>query len=291
MLIADTVAVIGIGLIGGSYGLALKARGLARCVIGVARRETTRHIARSVGAADETTDDAREAVREADLVILCTPVGSIADMAQHIAPTLQRDCVVTDAGSTKVGIVRDCEAILGRRFVGGHPMAGSHETGPQWARADLFVGATYVLTPTPQTDPAALETVRTLAEKLGARPLLLDALTHDELVAFTSHLPHVVAFALANAVAAKQKENPHAAQLAASGFRDMTRLAASDPQLWTDICLANRDAVLTAIAEFERQLRALKSALVDEDATGFTAALRAAVEGRASMLEHGSLGK
>lgn len=282
--IADTVAIIGFGLIGGSYGLALKERKLARRVIGVARRETTRQMAREVGAADETTSDAREAVRDADLVILCTPVGSIADMARCIASALQRDAIVTDAGSTKAGIVRDCEAILGGRFIGGHPMAGSHETGPQWARADLFEGATYVLTPTPQTDPAALETGRTLAEKLGARPLLLDAQTHDELVAFTSHLPHVVSFALANAVAAKQNANPLAAQLAASGFRDTTRLAASDPQLWTDICLANRDAVLTALAEFERQLQVLKSALADGDGGGFIAALRAANAGRARIV-------
>jgi prephenate dehydrogenase len=282
--LADTVAIIGIGLIGGSYGLALKERGLARRIIGVARRETTLQAAREVGAADETTSNAREAVRNADLVILCTPVGSIAEMARCLAPALKRDCVVTDAGSTKAGIVRDCEAILGGRFVGGHPVAGSHETGPQFARADLFEGATYVLTPTPQTDPAALEMGRTLAERLGSRTLILDAQTHDELVAFTSHLPHVIAFALANAVAAKQNENPLAAQLAASGFRDMTRLAASDPQLWTDICLANREAVLAAVAEFERQLRVLKSALVDDDGESFAAALRAANEGRARIV-------
>lgn len=280
----DTVTIIGIGLIGGSYGLAMKARGLTRRVIGVARRETTRQTAIEVGVADEVTSDARAAVRDADLVILCTPVGSIADMARYVVPALKRECVVTDAGSTKAGIVRDCEAILGGRFVGGHPMAGSHETGPQFARADLFEGATYVLTPTPQTDPAALETVRTLAEKLGSRPLILDAPTHDELVAFTSHLPHVLAFALANTVAAKQKENPLTAQLAATGFRDTTRLAASDPQLWTDICTANREAVLTAIAEFERQLRALKSALAEGDAESFAAALRAANEGRAQIV-------
>lgn len=280
----DTVTIIGIGLIGGSYGLAMKARGLARRVIGVARRETTRQAAIEVGAADEVTSDAREAVREADLVILCTPVGNIADMARYVVPALKRECVVTDAGSTKAGIVRDCEAILGSRFVGGHPMAGSHETGPQFARADLFEGATYVLTPTPQTDPAALETVRTLSERLGSRTLILDAQTHDELVAFTSHLPHVLAFALANTVTAKQNDNPLTAQLAATGFRDTTRLAASDPQLWTDICLANRDAVLTAIAEFERQLRVLKFALADGDAESFTAALRAANEGRAQIV-------
>ncbi len=282
-MLADTVAILGIGLIGGSYGLAMKARGLARRIVGVARRETTLRDALEVGAADEVTSEAREAVREADLVILCTPVGSIADMAQHIVPALKRDAVVTDAGSTKAGIVRDCEAILGGRFIGGHPMAGSHETGVRFARADLFEGATYALTPTPQTDRNALETVRTLAERLGSRTLILDAPTHDELVAFTSHLPHVVSFALANAVAAKQNQNPLAAQLAASGFRDTTRLAASDPQLWTDICLANRDAVLTAIAEFERQLRALKSALADGDAEGFTSALQAANEGRARV--------
>jgi prephenate dehydrogenase len=282
--LADTVAIIGVGLIGGSYGLALKERGLARRVVGVARRETTRQTAIEVGAADEATSDAREAVRDADLVILCTPVGSIAEMARHIAPALKRECVVTDAGSTKAGIVRDCEAILGEHFVGGHPMAGSHETGPQFARADLFESATYVLTPTPQTDPAALEMVRTLAGRLGSRTLILDAPTHDELVAFTSHLPHVISFVLANAVAAKQNENPLAAQLAASGFRDMTRLAASDPQLWTDICLANREAVLAAVAEFERHLRALKSALADGDTESFTAALQAANEGRARIV-------
>jgi prephenate dehydrogenase len=275
-MLIDTAAVIGIGLIGGSYGLAMKARGLAQRVVGVARREMTLKAALEVGAADEVTSDEREAVRAADLVILCTPVGSIADMARHIQPALKRECVVTDAGSTKAGIVRDCEAILGSRFVGGHPMAGSHETGPQFARADLFEGATYALTPTPQTDPAALETVRTLAERLGSRTLILDAQTHDELVAFTSHLPHVVAFALANAVAAKQNDNPLTAQLAASGFRDMTRLATSDPPLWTDICLANRDAVLTAIAEFERCLRVLKSALADGDAEGFVTLLNEA---------------
>jgi prephenate dehydrogenase len=181
-------------------------------------------------------------------------------------------------------VVAELETILGDRYVGGHPMAGSHQSGPEHARADLFQGATYVLTPTARTGAEALHTVEELTVGLGAQPLYLAPGLHDEMVAFTSHLPHLLAYELAETGAQVQREQPLAARLAASGFRDTTRLADSDPELWSVILRANRGAVVRPLARFEARVQSFREALKRGPADELATALREARLGRARLL-------
>lgn len=262
------MVIVGPGLIGASFGLAIAKLGLAREIIGVARSESTRRGALEIGACTAVTADLIEAATGADFVFLAPPVGQMKRICERIAPVLAPGCLVTDAGSTKAGIVRDCEPIfVGQaRFVGGHPMAGSEQTGPLAAHGDLFEGAVWILTPTPETDSKALQAMEDLVENLGAKPLVTDAQTHDELLAVTSHLPHIAAAALVHALLQAKSKNENAGLLVAGGFRDGTRVAAGSAEMWRDICLANRDAILNAIEELNRQLLAVKTRLEQDDA-------------------------
>ncbi len=261
------VCIVGTGLIGGSFGLALKKQGLAREIVGVARRESTLRESLAIGACDAATSDVVEAATGADFVFLAPPVGQMKATCQLIAPVVARGALVTDAGSTKAQIVRECEPIFdGRaRFVGGHPMAGSEKKGPQAARADLFEGATWILTPTPQTDAAALSQLETLIETLGAKAIHLAPDAHDELLAVTSHLPHVTAAALVHSFLRSKSENPLVSQLVAGGWRDGTRVAAGSPEMWRDISLANRDAIGAALGEMIGELTHLQTTLERRD--------------------------
>lgn len=266
-------SILGVGLLGGSLGLALRRRGLAQRVTGFVRRAETAAEVLAVGAVDDATTDLPAAVRGADLVVLCTPVAQIGELARALAPHLAPGAIVTDVGSVKAAIIAAAESPLhaaGAHFVGGHPMAGGEKTGVAAARADLFEGAVCIVTPTPQTDPAAAEIVRGLWRGCGARVVDLDAGTHDALVARTSHLPHLLAFALARyvldpAAPGLQRE------LCATGFRDTTRIAAGSPPMWRDILLGNRAHVLAALDGLGAQLAELRAAVAAGDA--------AAVEG------------
>jgi len=280
------ITIVGLGLIGGSYGLAIRERKLAERVIGVSRRETTLAAALRCGACDEATDDLIAGSHDADLIILCAPVTTISERAAMLADVIPPECVVTDAGSTKATLVRQCEiALAGKaRFVGGHPMAGSELTGIAHARADLFAGAIYALTRTQHTDDAAFTLVHDFARALGAKPLTIDPAVHDEVVALTSHLPHAVAFALASAVWGGHPNKSALASLAASGYRDTTRLAGASPELWCDIFTANRDALLHAFDGFQSELSALRAALAAGDDAALLRALKQANERRASLL-------
>lgn len=261
----DTIAIIGVGLLGGSFGRDARARGLARRVVGLTRSDQTARAIVEHGAADEATTDIA-ALAEADLVMLATPVRAILagmpDVARHARP----DAIVTDMGSTKSEVVRAGETALGHRFVGGHPMCGSHESGVSAARDGLFEGATWVLTPTDRTDPAALEQVNALALALGAHPVLLDLDHHDRIAAAVSHMPHVAAAAITLAVARLAEGDPRFADLAAGGLRDMTRLAASPPNVWRDILSTNRANTKAALAAFRDALDESIAAMDDDDA-------------------------
>lgn len=260
-------AILGIGLIGGSFGLALKERGLAREVWGVGRRQSTLDAALKVGACDDATLDAVEAVQNADLVFLAAPVAQIGALSQEIAPYLSPNALITDGGSTKRAIVADCETIFANRalFVGGHPMAGSEKTGVESARADLFEGAQWLLTPTDATPQFAVETLKILVGKLGAKPLILNPTQHDELLAVTSHLPHLTASALVHAFLSAKTEFPDAAQLVAGGWRDSTRVAAGSAELWRDIALANGAALGAEIGKLVEQLQLVQSKIAEND--------------------------
>lgn len=263
----NRVCIVGIGLIGGSFGLELRKRALAHEVVGVARRQSTVDEAVAVGSCDWATTDLLEGAKDADFVLLAPPVGQMKSICEQIRPVVKPGAIITDAGSTKAQIVAECEPIFesSARFIGGHPMAGSEKKGAQAAREGLFEKATWILTPTRYTDSEALKSLQLLISQVGAKPILLDAETHDNLVAVTSHLPHVTAAALTHVFAAAHATNAAAPALVAGGWRDGTRVAAGSPEMWRDICLANREAVLHALDELSLELDRFRLALQQSD--------------------------
>lgn len=263
----NRVCIVGPGLIGASFGLAVKKLGIAREIIGVARSESTQLGAIQIGACDLTTSDLVQAATGADFVFLAPPVGQMRAVSEQIASVIAPNAIVTDAGSTKTQIVADCEAIFGEnaRFVGGHPMAGSEKVGPLAARVDLFENATWILTPTPRTDASALQILQEMVSSFGAKPLILDAQTHDELLAVTSHLPHITAAALTQVFGIARAKNEIAPQLVAGGWRDGTRVAAGSAEMWRDICFSNRDAILDALDDLNLELNHFRTALGEKN--------------------------
>ena len=260
----NRLVIVGIGLIGGSFGLAARHAGLAREIIGVARRQSTLDKAIELGACDAATADVAAAATGADFVLLAPPVGQMERICREIAPLLARGAIVTDAGSTKAEIVRNCEPLFSNaHFIGGHPMAGSEQTGVEAARADLFEGARWILTPTAQTDAKALKHLSTIIENMGAQVLTMEAQQHDEVLAVTSHLPHMTAAALMHVFGKLNDEN--AARVVASGWRDSTRIAAGGAEMWRDIALANRGALLRALDEMDASLNQFRAALQSEN--------------------------
>lgn len=281
-IIYDRVAIIGIGLIGGSLGLAARQRGLVGDVIGVARSAATRDAALAVGAADQTTDDVVAAVAGADLVYLSAPVATIPQLLEVVAPAVKLGATVTDAGSIKTEICRAGQYLLPGTFIGGHPMAGSEKAGVRAARADLFEGRTYLLTPSEEADPELLGRFEEFVRALGAVPVTTNPPEHDRLVAFSSHLPHLWASALALGLA-RSADGQNLIPFAGSGLRDTTRIAASDPDLWRDIFLGNRQNVLWACEQVEGALGALREALQAEQGDQLLAALQEAKEFREAL--------
>jgi len=262
------VTVIGVGLLGGSLGMALRRRGLARQGVGFVRREAARGECRKARAVDDATTDLVEAVSDADLVVLCTPLAQMEPLARAMRGALKPGAVVTDVGSVKGPVVRRLESLLkraGAEFVGSHPMAGNERTGVGAAHADLFEGAVAVVTPTARTSARALREVRRLWTGVGARVLEMGADEHDRLVSRSSHLPHVVASALAALVLAPGR-NPRQKDLCATGFRDTTRVASGSPEMWRDIALANRRHLDRALDELMRELGKVRKWLAAEDA-------------------------
>lgn len=266
----DKVAILGVGLIGGSVGLALRQRKLARQVAVYSRTPATRQRAVELGAADRAADSLADCVAGAELVYVAAPVSAIAATIAEVAPHLSPGCLVTDAGSTKQGIVEAVAQVdLGAAvFCGGHPMAGGECHGVEYARAELFEGTTYVLTPGAATPEHAVDRLGKLAEDLGARVLRMAPERHDEAVAATSHLPHMLAWALMAVTEARAAAGGPVYDLAAGSWCSATRVARSDAPLWRDIVAANREAVLAAVGDFQAALAELKRlVLTADDAT------------------------
>lgn len=254
----NNVAIIGVGLIGGSIGLALQHRKLARTVIGIGRRETSLKAALARGCVTEIVTDVAAGVRNADLVIVCTPVDSIAHFVQQAAQHCATNCLLTDAGSTKEQIVTTIEATnIKQPFVGSHPIAGSEKNGAEAATADLFDNRVTVITPTNNSKSTALASVRNLWQSFGSRVIEMSPTDHDAILARTSHLPHLIASALAASTSADEQT----LALIGPGWSDTTRIAAGDPDLWREIFLANRGATLKALADFETVLKTWRDAL------------------------------
>ena len=241
----NRIAILGPGLIGGSLALALRRLGGSHVTLWARRLEAVSEVL-SAGCADAATADLAAAVKGADLVVLCVPVGAMRGLAAAIAPAIRSDCVVTDVGSVKATVLTELRPIFREsgRFVGSHPMAGSEHTGLAAARADLFDGTTCIVTPERDTDAAALGKVRDLWKKIGCRVVELPAAEHDECVALVSHLPHLLAATLINTIAA---QNEHAFRVVGPGFRDTTRVAGGPPEMWREILRENSAAVLPAI--------------------------------------------
>ncbi len=263
-----TLAVIGVGLIGGSLALAAKRAGLAGRIVGCARTEETLRIARERGLVDATTHDPGEAAAAADVVVLAVPVGDMASVAASVCGRARPGTVVTDVGSVKGAVVTLLEPLCARAgctFVGAHPVAGKEGAGPAEADADLFRSHRCILTPTSTTDPGALARVRALWEAAGMHVEEMDGETHDRILARVSHAPHLVAYALAASVGAARAGTLSVAAYAGSGFRDTTRIAASSARLWVDIALANPAHIVEALDEFSRRLEALKQLIRDGD--------------------------
>jgi len=266
----DTMAIIGVGLIGGSLGMAARRRGLVGRVIGIGRSEQKLMRAKILAAIDDYTLEMGTGVSEADLVIICTPVRLVAPTLKVIAPFLKPGAVITDVGSTKREIVEQCEAVTpdGCFFVGGHPMAGSEQVGVEAAAHDLFVGATYVVTHSAHTDLSSLGQVAKFAEAVGADIEIMTPEEHDAAVAIISHLPHVMSGALLQTAEAAQRVSGKTFQLAAGSFRDLTRISASSPDIWRDICITNPDCIRDAIVRFQAYLDKFKAVLDARDEDG-----------------------
>jgi prephenate dehydrogenase len=257
------LVVIGVGLIGGSFALALKRARAVKLVVGVGRTRRNLADALELGIIDEATQDAGLAVQDADLVLLATPVGQMPALMRSIAPRLAPHTVVTDAGSTKSDVIAHARKHLaGRlaRFVPAHPIAGTERSGAAAAFPDLFRGRRVILAPQPVTAAGAVRLVRSAWETCGARVSSLTAREHDDIFAAVSHLPHVVAYALVNALA-RRADAPRLFGFSAGGLRDTVRIAGSSPEMWSDICLANRDALLAALARYEKELARMRAAI------------------------------
>lgn len=257
----NTVAIVGVGLLGGSIGLGLRQRGLAKQVVGIGRRRATLDSARRLGAITASTTLLDRGVHDADVVVVCTPVEQVAAHVRAAADCCPRGCLLTDVGSTKGRIVSQLDGGLpaGTCFIGSHPLAGSEKRGVAAANGDLLVGRVVVLTPIRGTEPKARRAATTFWQSLGARVVEMTPAEHDAALAFTSHLPHAVAVALALAVPAADLA------LAAGGLRDTTRIAAGDAEIWTQILLDNRDNVAAALERFDASLADLREALTTAD--------------------------
>jgi prephenate dehydrogenase len=259
----NKITVIGVGLLGGSLGLAIKRHKLAREVAGFVRRPASLKDCEQAGAVDYASTDLLAAVSNADLVVLCTPLAQMRPLMKQMLPALKRGALVTDVGSVKASVVRELETMVskaGGHFVGSHPMAGAENTGMAWARTNLYEGAACVVTPTRRTNKAALRKVEQFWKSVGGRVLRLSPEKHDALVSRSSHLPHVVAATLASCILAPSQPKSQAA-LCANGFRDTTRIASGSPEMWRDIAVANRRQLRAALDGFVRELQQVQAIL------------------------------
>lgn len=263
-LIYHRVALIGLGLIASSMAHAMREKGLAGEIVGHAKSAETRAVALEIGLCDRVFDTAAEAVKGADLVVLAVPVGAMGSIAAEIAPHLAPGATVTDVGSVKQAVVEAVAPHLpaGVHFIPGHPMAGTEYSGPRSGFATLFVNRWWLLTPSPETDRAAVARLTSLLVGMGAKVNEMDPAHHDQVVAVVSHAPHLIAYTMVGvADHLAQVSNSEVIEYSASGFRDFTRIAASDPTMWRDVFLTNKDAVLDILGRFAEELFVLQRAI------------------------------
>ncbi len=285
----NKLVIIGVGLIGGSFALALRKANMVKQIIGVGRSPANMQKAVDQGVIDESTNDLASALNKADAVLLAMPVGQTLRIMSDIAPHLQPDTVITDAGSTKQDVIAAARLHLGRNlanFVPAHPIAGAEKSGITAAKMDLFRNKHLVLTPFTETNLDAIERVKVLWQACGANVTRMSADEHDHILAATSHLPHILAFALMNHLSQNTASNPdHLLRFAGSGFQDFTRIASSSPEMWRDICIANRDALNIQIEAYQQELALFKEMLKENNTKGLEEAFSHAQTTRDNWLK------
>ncbi len=280
------LVVIGVGLIGGSFALALKQAKAVKQVVGVGRTRKNLHTALKLGVIDEISLDAAQAVRDADMVLIGTPVGQMSGIMKAIAPHLGAKTIVTDGGSTKQDVIACARKHLGahfKNFVPAHPMAGTENSGAAAAFAELYRGRKVILVPQKETSPRATSAVRAAWTACGATVVRLQAREHDEILAAVSHLPHVAAFALMGTLA-KRKDAKRILGFSAGGLRDTVRISGSSPEMWRDIFLANRIALLVAMDEYSSEIRRMRAVLKAGDGAALQAMFERARHAREQWL-------
>ena len=261
------ITIIGVGLIGGSLGLALKEKKPNFKIIGIDKQEI---IEKAIirGAIDEGAINLKEGIKEADVVILATPVKIILDLLPQINSFLKKGCLVTDTGSTKTQIVKKANKVLSKDiyFIGGHPMAGSEKYGINSADPHLFLDKTYILTPSNKSNLAALEKIFLIIEMISAKRLILDPFEHDKIIAAISHLPQILAVSLTNTISTlvQEENNNNYFKVIGGGFKDMTRIASSPYKIWEDICQTNQENILRTIQEFRNYLEVIEEKLKND---------------------------
>jgi len=286
--IIDHLVIIGVGLIGGSVARALRRAGSVGCITGVGRQRDNLERARELGIIDDWTHDVSAAVSNADMVLLAVPMGAYETVFAAMADSLPDDVPVTDAGSTKQHAIAAAKRWLPnpQRFIPAHPIAGTEQSGAEASFAELFEERWCILTPATDAETQALDAVQAMWEATGSRVIRMDAASHDDFLAAVSHLPHLAAFALVNAVRKSGKGDPF--RFAAGGFRDFTRIASSSPHMWRDIVLANRDAVLDKLDALQRELSDMRDAIAAGDGDAIVQAFEQAKSARDHWLEeHG----
>jgi len=284
------IALIGIGLIGSSLARVIRRDGLAGHVVACARSQATLDTVRALDLADSVTDDPAVAAEGADLVVICTPIGAYGAVAERIGPVLKPGCIVSDVGSVKRVVIQTLAPHLpeGVALVPGHPVAGTENSGPESGFDTLFEGRWTILTPPPGTDEAAVEKVAALWRHTGSLIDRMDAAHHDQVLAITSHVPHLIAYTIVGtATDLEDRLKSEVIKFAASGFRDFTRIAASDPVMWRDIFLNNRDAVLEMMGRLTEDLARLQRAIRDGDGETLEALFRRTREIRRGVVEAG----
>lgn len=283
----NRLTIYGVGLIGGSLARALKAAGACGEIVGYGRSVAPLQRALELGVIDRYETDPAAAVRGSEVVLLGVPVGAVEAVLRELRPHLDSDTIITDVGSTKGSVVAAAETVFGAlppRFIPGHPIAGTEQSGVEASFAELFRQRRVILTPTAQSDAAALATIRWMWQQTGAEVTEMSVAHHDEVLAATSHLPHLLAFTLVDTLA-RLEDHDDIFRFAAGGFRDFTRIASSSPQMWHDICLNNREALLKMVGRFSAELATLAAAIERGDGEAILQTFERAKAARDSYCE------
>ena len=263
----EKLCVIGVGLIGGSLARALRKQNAVKTITGAGRNRATLEKAVSLGVIDNYSTDIQQAAQGADVVLVAVPLGAMPAVFEQLKPVISENCIVTDTGSAKQSVIRDMQNLLGElpaNFVPGHPIAGTEQSGVDASFAELYEGRRVILTPHEKTDAQALHTITHMWQCCGAEVITMPPVHHDEVLAATSHLPHMLAYALVDTLA-RMDDSQEIFEFAAGGFRDFTRIASSDPSMWHDICLANREQLVKVLRAFNEDLHRLSEAVEKGD--------------------------